>query len=117
MLAARAPVGSGRLVGAEEGHAPSGGAMMGGRLDEIAQGPRVDNVPACLAGHGGPAQQGADRDEQVDLRRERGAPARPAGSRRTKRPRGGAASAVTAGLTGRVSAGDAVAGVAALREF
>jgi hypothetical protein len=86
VLASRAAVGNCCLAAANEGHAPSGGRVMRGGLDQVAESARVDDLAVGLAGYRGPAQQRADGHQEVDLRGERGAPAGLARSWRAERP-------------------------------
>ena len=125
MGAAGAAVRDRGAVGPEEGEAPAGARVTGGGFDEAAGVAGVGQSPAAgFAGGGGPAEDGAGRDGEVDQRRERGRRAgRDTAAVRVVVVFGGAAAlvlplghvgaAVPAGVVIAVAGAVAVAGLAA----
>ncbi len=72
VLAGGAGVGGGGAVGVDDRGAPAGSGVPGGGLDEVPSLGWVEQADAVGGGGGsGPAEEGADRDEEVDGGRER----------------------------------------------
>src|SRR5215472_11772266 len=62
----------GGAVGAGDRHAPAGAGVLGGGRDDASRLVWVEQAPAAgLAGSGGPAEQVAGRDDEVDQRGQR----------------------------------------------